>query len=292
MSINKMDLSPRLPYSSNYQICNGVEIHYKDWGCKSAPVVLMAHGLGRTGNDFDELAYALSRNYRVICPDMLGRGLSQWATDSKQYSLDNYVKILGGLLDRLQIESCSWVGTSMGGATGMLAAAGILKDRISHLVINDIGPELPQTAIERILNYVGNPPVFDYVHELELWLRNSYAPYGWLSDKQWQRMATTSARRLDSGKVTAHYDPNIAQQFVHYPDDYNRWHEFTSLEIPVALMRGKQSDLLTPEITEKMQATLSHLVVQEFDDCGHAPALNVVEQIDFVLQNIYQGDKK
>ncbi|KAG1278801.1 hypothetical protein G6F64_014620 [Rhizopus arrhizus] len=97
----------------------------------------------------------------------------------------------------------------MGGATGMHAAATTLRGRISHLVVNDIGPELPQPAIDRILAYAGNPPAFDTVTELEAWLRVAYKPYGWQSDEQWRRMAETSVRRLPDGRVTAHYDPAI-----------------------------------------------------------------------------------
>jgi hypothetical protein len=126
----------------------------------------------------------------------------------------------------------------MGGATGMHAAATILRGRISHLAVNDIGPELPQAAIRRILDYVGAPPAFDTVTELEAWLRAAYKPYGWQSDEQWRRMAETSMRRLPDGRVTAHYDPTIVGQFSHHPDDYDRWEGYDSLRLPVLLLRG------------------------------------------------------
>lgn len=273
-------------FSSAYAQCHNVELHYTEWGAADAPVVLMAHGLARTGRDFDELAAALSQDYRVICPDMLGRGLSEWANDSSAYCLDNYAALLSNLLDQLNISSVRWVGTSMGGATGIVAAAGPLKHRISHLVINDIGPELAKPAIKRILDYVGEPPAFQRVSELEQWLRSVYAPYGWLSASQWQRMAETSVRRLPNGKITAHYDPNIIKQFVHYPDDYQRWDEFASLTIPLAILRGEHSDLLTIDMLQKMQTLQPEAVMAEFAECGHAPALNVKEQINFVMHHL------
>ena len=286
MSMPCLDLSPTALFSSAYIKCHGVELHYTDWGNKDAPVVLMAHGLARTGRDFDELAYALSQDYRVICPDMLGRGLSEWATDTKQYCLNNYALLLAELLKQLEIHSVRWVGTSMGGATGIVAAAGILKERISHLVINDIGPELPAPAITRILNYVGHPPSFKRVTDLEQWLRQVYLPYGWLSDAQWQRMAETSVRRLPSGEVTAHYDPNIVQQFNHFPKDYERWQEFETLALPISILRGKNSDLLTVDTVRKMQKLQPKATIAEFSDCGHAPALNVPEHINFIIKNL------
>ena len=127
----------------------------------------------------------------------------------------------------------------MGGATGMHAAATTLRDRISHLVVNDIGPELPQAAIQRILDYVGTPPAFDTVTELEGWLRVAYKPYGWQSDEQWRRMAETSMRRLPDGRVTAHYDPAIVGQFSHHPDDYARWSGYDSLHAGPAAARRR-----------------------------------------------------
>ena len=123
-----------------------------------------------------------------------------------EYRLDFYARLAGALADGLGLARLRWVGTSMGGATGMHAAATTLRDRISHLVVNDIGPTLPQPAIDRILAYAGQPPAFDTVTELETWLRAAYKPYGWQSDEQWRRMAETSVRRLPDGRVTAHYD--------------------------------------------------------------------------------------
>lgn len=275
-----------LRYHSSYLSCLGTELHYTDWGPQEAPVILMAHGLARTGRDFDDIAYLLSQNYRIICPDMLGRGLSEWAQKPSDYCLDHYANLITALLDQLHISHCSWLGTSMGGATGIVAAARPLKNRIQHLVINDIAPELATPAIERILAYVGNPPSFKRMTEFELWLRQVYQPYGWQSDAQWTRMSESSARRLSNGDITAHYDPHIVHQFIHHPNDYNRYEEFASLTIPITVLRGEDSDLFTPAMVVKMQALQPQMWIQEFANCGHAPALNTQEQIQFIQKSL------
>lgn len=275
--------APRHVPASRYLRCEGRELHYTEWGSPDAPALIMWHGLARTGRDFDELALVLADDYRIICPDTIGRGLSQWSPEPvAEYRLDFYAQLARTLLDGLSLSQVRWVGTSMGGATGMVAAATTLKNRVSHLVVNDIGPSLPQPAIARILAYAGNPPAFDTVTELEAWLRTAYKPYGWQSDEQWRRMAETSVRRLPDGRVTAHYDPAIVGQFSHHPTDYERWAEYDSLRLPLLLLRGVDSDLLLPEVAHAMtqRGPRAHRI--DFPDCGHAPALNIAPQIDAI----------
>ncbi|KDD49042.1 alpha/beta hydrolase family protein [Bordetella bronchiseptica OSU553] len=269
--------------ASHYARCAGRELHYVEWGRRDAPPLVMWHGLARTGRDFDDLAQALADRYRIICPDTIGRGLSQWSSrPAQEYCLDFYATLACELLDRLGLSEVRWVGTSMGGAIGMHGAATALRGRITHLVLNDIGPTLPAPAIERILAYAGAPPAFDTVGELEAWLRSAYRPYGWLSDAQWRRMAETSLRRLPDGRVTTHYDPAIVGQFRHHPTDYERWSEYDSLRIPVLLLRGADSDLLLPEVAHAMTQRGPRARRIDFPDCGHAPALNVTAQIQAI----------
>ncbi|MNQ19472.1 3-oxoadipate enol-lactonase 2 [compost metagenome] len=277
--------APRHAPASRYLRCAGRELHYTEWGDADAPTIIMWHGLARTGRDFDDLAQALADDYRIICPDTIGRGLSQWSPDPlAEYRLDFYAALARALLDGLALERVRWVGTSMGGAIGMHAAANTLQGRISHLVVNDIGPELPRPAIERIVAYAGNPPAFDTVTELEDWLRAAYKPYGWQSDEQWRRMAETSVRRLPDGRVTTHYDPAIVGQFSHHPCDYDRWSGYDSLRMPLLLLRGADSDLLLPEVAQAMTERGPRAQRIDFPDCGHAPALNVPPQIEAIRQ--------
>ena len=162
---------------SGYAVCRGREIHYTEWGRADAPPVLLWHGLARTCRDFDDLAASLADRYRVFCPDQIGRGLSEWSPDpDSEYCLDFYAGIARAFVDTLGLERVRWVGTSMGGALGIRAAATTLQGRMSRLVVNDIGPTLPPGAAERIRSYVGAPPQFAQVSELETYLRQVTRP--------------------------------------------------------------------------------------------------------------------
>ncbi|WP_343631469.1 alpha/beta hydrolase [Roseateles sp.] len=264
--------------TSNYLRCEGRELHYMAWGDPAAEPVIAWHGLARTGRDMDELAAHLSQSgrYFVICPDTIGRGLSQWSPDpDAEYCLPFYVKLATALVDQLGLPSFHWVGTSMGGAIGLLAAATTLRQRIRRLVLNDIGPELAEPAVQRIRSYAGSPAAFDTVSELEQYFRQIYEPYGWISDAQWRRLTESSVRRLPDGRVTPHYDPAMVRQFFVHPDDYKRWTEWDSLSLPVLCLRGETSDLLLPETAEQMRVRGPRAVVVTIPGCGHAPALNV-----------------
>ena len=283
-----------MSFASHYLTCAGRELHYTDWR-PAAPVrgtVVAWHGLARTGRDMDELAAHLSaRGWRVLCPDMVGRGLSQWAEHPKdEYCLAFYARIARELLVQLGIEHCHWVGTSMGGAIGTVAASGYFEPelawRIQSLVLNDNAPQLAAAAIERIKQYAGSPPAFATVTELEAFFRAAYKPYGLLIDAQWRRLTETGTRRLPDGRVTPHYDPAIVGQFTHHPDDYAIWHHYDALKIPVLLLRGEQSDLVLRETAEQMTrrgpGALGLLQWDEVPGCGHAPALNVPAQLERV----------
>jgi pimeloyl-ACP methyl ester carboxylesterase len=277
--------------SSRYATCAGREIHYTEWGAHHSRVVIAWHGLARTGRDMDELAQHLAPRYRVICPDTLGRGFSQWSPDPrKEYTLAFYAKLAAELMDQLGIAEAHWVGTSMGGAIGLVCAAGIfepkLKGRIKSLTLNDNAPRLAEPALARIRAYAGSPPAFATMSELEAFFRQVYKPYGWLSDAQWRRMTETSARRLPDGRWTPHYDPEMVRQFTDHPNDYDTWVHYDALDIPVLCLRGAESDLVLRDATDEMMRRgpgargLARIV--EVPGCGHAPALNVPEQLDLV----------
>ena len=272
-----------MSFTSNYVSCAGREIHYTEWGAQHDEVVIAWHGLARTCRDMDDIAEHLSQRYRVICPDTIGRGLSQWAQDaSREYCLASYAGIAQSLVNQLALDRFHWVGTSMGGAIGLKAAAGPLRGRVRRLVLNDIGPELASPAVERIRSYAGNPPAFATVSELEQYFRLVYRPYGWLSDAQWRRLTETSVRRLPDGRVTPHYDPQMVRQFIHHPNDYELWAEWDTLSLPVLCLRGEDSDLLLRETTEGMRHRGPCAVVVEIAGCGHAPALNTLEHFALV----------
>jgi pimeloyl-ACP methyl ester carboxylesterase len=281
--------------NSHYLRCAGREIHYTEWGAQHRETVIAWHGLARTGRDMDDIAAHLAQRWRVICPDTIGRGLSQWSPDpAREYCLDFYVRLAVSLLDQLGIERCHWLGTSMGGAIGTLAAATSLRGRIRRLVLNDNGPQLAAAAIERIRSYAGSPAAFETVSELEAYFRQVYKPYGAMTDAQWRRLTETSVRRLPDGRVTPHYDPAMVMQFTHHADDYLRWEAWDSLDLPVLCLRGESSDLLLRETAEQMRNRGPRAVVVEIAGCGHAPALNTPEQFElierFFAARTTQGD--
>lgn len=276
--------------TSHYAQLVGREIHWMDWGDPAAPAVIAWHGLARTGRDMDELAvHLVGEGWRVICPDTLGRGLSQWSpAPDEEYQLAFYARLADALCEHLGLARVHWVGTSMGGAIGTVCASGLvvpaMKQRIAALVLNDNAPQLAAAAIERIKAYAGNPPAFDTVSELEAFLRTVYKPYGWLSDAQWRRMTETSTRRLPDGRVTPHYDPAMVRQFTVHDDDYLIWSHYDAIEVPVMILRGAESDLVLPDTVEAMRhrgpGAAGRLTVLEVPGCGHAPALNVPEQLE------------
>ena len=268
-----------MSHTSHYLRCEGRELHYTEWGAQHSETVIAWHGLARTGRDMDDVAGHLSQRYRVICPDTLGRGLSQWSpAPEREYCLEFYVRQAVALVDQLGIDRFHWLGTSMGGAIGVVAAATSLRGRVRRLILNDSGPEVAASAVERIRGYAGNPAAFATVSELEQYFRTIYKPYGWLSDAQWRRLTETSTRRLPDGRVTPHYDPAMVMQFTHHDDDYGLWNEWDCLDIPVLCLRGESSDLLLPETAEQMRQRGPQAVVVEIAGCGHAPALNTLEQ--------------
>ena len=268
---------------STYVTAAGFEVHVTEWGNRANPALVMWHGLARTGRDFDEAAEALSDTYFVICPDTIGRGLSSWARRPEiDYSYRSFGDTALGLLDHYGISRLRWVGTSMGGLIGVTLAAGRLRDRISHLVINDIGPDIPEAGTGRIASYVGNPPVYDTVAEMDAWLRRNYAPFGDNSDAFWQRMVDTSVRRTDAGKVTVHYDPAIVSQFTHHKADLDVWDAYDAITAPTLLLRGETSDVLAAQVAAKMVDRGPKPRLVEFAGVGHAPTLATPAEIDLL----------
>lgn len=285
--------------TSNYVTCAGREIHFTEWGHGHRRTVIAWHGLARTGRDMDELAAFLADGYRVICPDTIGRGYSQWSPDpGNEYKLEFYARLAAELFERLGIARAHWIGTSMGGAIGTVCAGGIfqpgLEGRIQSLVLNDNAPRLAAAAVERIRSYAGSPPAFATMAELEAFFRQVYKPYGWLSDAQWRRLTETSTRRLPDGRVTPHYDPAMVRQFIDHPQDYELWEHYDRLRIPVLLLRGAESDLVLPDAAAEMlmrgPGALGLTRVVEVPGCGHAPALNVPQQLELVRGFLEQSE--
>ncbi|WP_374512681.1 alpha/beta fold hydrolase [Niveibacterium sp.] len=261
---------------------------YTEWGDPENPDVLMCvHGLTRNGRDFDALADALSAEYRVICPDVVGRGRSDWLPANSAYGLPQYVSDMMVLLARSGAESVHWVGTSMGGLIGM-AIASQPDSPITRLVLNDVGPVITAASLQRIGDYVGKAPVFPDFAAAEHYIRAVSAPFGPLTDAQWQHLTQTSLRACDGG-YEMRYDPAIGDVFRAAPvlEDVDLWPIYDAIRCPTLVLRGAQSDLLTPETHHEMGQRGPKAKLLEVSGVGHAPMLMDAAQIaliqDFLL---------
>ncbi|MEM1400104.1 MAG: alpha/beta fold hydrolase, partial [Pseudomonadota bacterium] len=251
---------------------------YVEWGpVRADRTVVCAHGLVRTGRDFDELAQVFAeRGWRVVCPDVVGRGKSDWLSNAMLYGYPQYLSDMNTLLARLD-GPVDWVGTSMGGLIGMMLAGN--KDvAIRSLVMNDVGPFIPYAALERIGDYVGKERVFADLAEAEKHFRVICAPFGDLTDRQWAHMVRHSVRPLAEGGLGFAYDPAIASGFSAVTGDVDLWTLWDTVQCPVMVVRGAESDLLLPDTLERMAERSVPTKTVTFEGCGHAPALMSADQ--------------
>ena len=252
---------------------------WTEWGDEDNPDVLVCvHGLTRNARDFDDLARALATEFRVVCPDVVGRGRSDWLPNPAFYALPQYVSDMVVLIARLGVEHVHWLGTSMGGLIGMLLAA--QKDSpISRLVLNDVGPVLSAAAIKRIGDYVGRAPKFADYAAAEAYIRTISAPFGPLTDAQWQHLTESSLRAVDGGGYEIIYDPAIASAFAVAPANVELWPIYDAIRCPTLVSRGAESDLLDRATFEAMAQRGPHARLVEFAGIGHAPMMLDEQQI-------------
>ncbi|MDB5370254.1 MAG: alpha/beta hydrolase [Roseomonas sp.] len=260
-----------------------VDLRWAEWGPVHGMPVVCAHGLTRTGRDFDTLARDLaSDGRRVICPDIPGRGLSSWLPDGNLYAVPTYIGTLMPLLAGL--GQYDWVGTSMGGLIGM-GLASMPGHGPRRMVLNDVGAEIPAAALAQLATYVGIHQDFDDVAALEAHLRVIHAGFGALSPAEWRHLAETSARMTPQGRVALHYDPAIATPLQAPPpaEGVQMWPLWDTLNLPILLLRGAESPLLSAATAARMAAK-PNVVLSTIPDCGHAPAL-----MDSVQTGIIRG---
>lgn len=263
---------------------------YTEWGERDNPNVLVCvHGLTRNGRDFDDLARALAADYRVICPDVVGRGRSDWLRDPAGYGFPQYVADMMVLLARLDVESVHWMGTSMGGLIGMFIAS--QEDSpITRLVLNDVGPVITAESLRRIGDYVGLAPKFDSYEAAEQYIRQVSAPFGNLTDAQWRHLTESSLRHGDEGRLEMRYDPGIGEPFrkALVYQNVDLWPIYDRIRCTTLVVRGADSDLLTQETVQAMATRGPRPRTAEIANVGHAPMFLDAEQIgivrDFLLE--------
>jgi pimeloyl-ACP methyl ester carboxylesterase len=259
-------------------------VAYWEWGDAANPRVLVcAHGLTRQGRDFDALARRLQAHYRVVCPDVVGRGQSDWLADPTAYALPQYVADMVVLLARLDVDQVDWVGTSMGGLIG-LALASLPHSPVRRLVLNDVGPSLEWPALSRIGAYVGQAMRFADEAEAARALRAVSMGFGEFTDAEWLAVNRPMFRPADGGGVRLHYDPAIAHNLqaltpaLAAAGEAQLWDAYDRLKRPTLVLRGADSDLITAETAQAMAARGPKARVVTLAGVGHAPMLDRASQ--------------
>jgi pimeloyl-ACP methyl ester carboxylesterase len=262
---------------------------YTEWGARDNPRVLICvHGLTRNGRDFDALAEAMSGHYRVICPDVVGRGQSGRLRDPAGYAIPQYVADMVTLIARLNVDSVHWVGTSMGGLIGMALAAQE-GTPIHRLVLNDVGPQITSESLQRIATYVGTDPDWANFDEALAYVKAVSAPFGPLTEAQWRHLTETSIVQRPDGRWAFRYDPRIAEPFkaAFTGQEIDLWPLYERIACPTLVVRGAETDLLARETWQRMGACGPRAKLAEIPGVGHAPMFMDAEQIavvrDFLL---------
>jgi pimeloyl-ACP methyl ester carboxylesterase len=290
---------------------------YREWGHpRGQRTVICAHGLTRNGRDFDFLADALSSRYRVVCPDIAGRGDSDWLQKKEEYGFALYQSDATLLIARVSAPrrdvaapwrkrvdddmQIDWIGTSMGGLIGMMLAAQA-GSPIRRLILNDVGPLVPWAALMRLKAFVGKAVNFKTLADAEAYIREVCATFGPLTDKQWRHLATHSVRGDRIGGYSLAYDPAISgatsggSEFASLvgPEamrGIDLWSVWDKVQCPTLVLRGAQSDLLLAETAEEMTRRGPKARVVEFENVGHAPALMSREQIGVIRNFLGEFD--
>lgn len=287
------EAGPRLRHVKCMSPAGFHRMAYAEWGARDNPRVLVCvHGLTRVGRDFDRLARALAADFRVVCPDVVGRGRSDWLRDPQHYVIPQYVSDVAALIARLDVEEVDWVGTSMGGLMG-IALAGQAEAPVRRLVINDVGPRLDAAAIHRIGTYLGAPVSFATIDEAVDYVAVVAAPFGVKTREDWRELVEPALRR-EGERWRLHYDPSIAVPFKSATPEGAAaaeavmWRLYDSIRCPTLLVRGEHSDLLTRETLAEMKGRGPKPRTIEVPGVGHAPTFMFEHEIaivrDFLLQ--------
>jgi len=257
-------------------------IAYTDWGVPEAPAgtAICVHALTRNARDFDALAQALADRRRVICPDMPGRGRSDWLPAKVVYGYPQYLADAAVVIARSGARAVDWIGSSLGGILGMLLAAQP-KTPIRRLVLNDVGPFIPRAALQHLSSYVGKDPWFRDFAAAVAYMRQVHAGFGNLSDSQWAHLARHAVRAVPDGGYRLAYDPRIGDAFADPAslEDVDLWAVWEAIACPVLVLRGAESGLLTAQTAADMTRRGPGARLVSIPDAGHAPALMAPDQI-------------
>ena len=258
---------------------------YKQWGDPLNPRVLVCvHGLSRVADDFDALAEVMSDTYRVVCPDVVGRGQSDWLRNPQFYQVPQYVSDMVTLVARLDVETVDWFGTSMGGLIGMGLAA-MPGSPIRKLILNDVGPVLNPAALARIGEYIGQDVRFNTFEEAAAYIKQVSISFGPHSDAQWHKLATDVLKQNQDGQWIRHYDLGLAAPIkattpeIALAGQGMLWAAYDAIKCQTLVVRGSESDLLSEQTAQEMTQRGPRAAVVEIPGVGHAPTFVQPEQI-------------
>ena len=276
--------APRTRYVDTLTTHGFTRVAYHEWGAPGNPrVVVCVHGLSRTGRDFDVVGKAMAATHRVLAVDLPGRGASDWLADPADYGFPTYLGALTALIARSGACEVAWVGTSLGGLLGMVMAAQP-GSPVSRLVVNDVGPVIETASLARIGTYIGQDPTFATYEDIAAYVREISAPFGTLSDMQWDHLVRTSVGQRPDGRWGMHYDPGIAVPFRTAPAPPDLWPVWDAIACPTLVLRGADSDLLAATTAATMSERGPKPRVISFKGVGHAPMLLGPEQVGPLCQ--------
>ena len=271
-------------------LCGGAfglyHMAYREWGDPTNPrVLLCVHGLTRNSLDFERLAQSLSSRYRVIAPDVVGRGESDSLLDPMGYNTVTYAADMITLIAHLNVPQVDWLGTSMGGMIAM-SLAGLPNSPIRRLILNDVGPTLSLEALKRIVGYVGSPYEFADLETARRYVRFIFTPFALKAETDWEALIASSLKPLPNGGYRFNYDKNISQplQAALLGTDINLWPMYDRIQCPTLLLHGETSDLLTAATAQEMTQRGPRATLKRVAGVGHAPMLMSEDQIALVRE--------
>ncbi len=288
---------PEKAYSKQYVLGLGYHgfhrINYLEWGksenFNNQETLLCVHGLTRNARDFDFFAAKMCEKYRVLCPDVVGRGDSDHLLDDESYNYLQYNSDMNVLISRIGDKDLNWVGTSMGGIIGMVLAS-VAQSPIKKLVVNDIGPEVSRDALMSIAQYIGKSSEFESQKDVENYLREIYPEFAPMTDEDWEHMAKYSCRKTKHGTYKMKVDSRVGDAFrdsISY-FSVDMWEIWEKITCPVLVLRGKESSFLSEETAQKMLACGPRTTVVEFENTGHTPTLRNDEQVNVIADWLSQ----
>jgi pimeloyl-ACP methyl ester carboxylesterase len=263
---------------SKFITLNGLTLHHLDHGTEGKPPLICIHGLTANAHNFDALAPLLASHYHVRSIDVRGRGDSGW-TAAADYTPQNYAADLAGILDALQIDRVTLIGTSMGGMISILFAGGY-PHRVEKLVLNDIGPDVDPAGIARIGGYVSESPTeFNNMNEVAAYYRANYPPMRILTESELLAQVQWTVKLTESGKLTWKMDPQIRKPLRTAARPLDLWVPFARIEAPVLVIRGAESDILAARTIARMKQVIGKVDSVEVPGVGHAPTLREPEAL-------------